>query len=182
VVAGAGVAWPFDSVGVVPGAADDAGVGAVPPWGVEVARAGDIGHDRSEELPGLVRGKGRVCGPAADDADGAQELDPAGVDAGFGGGLADQRRDGVVDEQVAVDLLADHVRAFGRQYRAGAAQAGFELVIAGFLFPPLSLASASGAVWSRNQRTPSTASQKQVSALLPFGCRGGAVQPTATSR
>jgi len=33
-------------------------------------------------------GKGRVCGPAADDPDGAQELDPVGVDVGFGGGVA----------------------------------------------------------------------------------------------
>jgi hypothetical protein len=31
VVAGGGVAGPFDSVGVMPGPADDAGVGAVPP-------------------------------------------------------------------------------------------------------------------------------------------------------
>jgi hypothetical protein len=42
-----------------------------------------------------------------------------------------------VGEQVAVDLLADHVRALGPQYRAGAAQAGLELIVAGFLFPPL---------------------------------------------
>src|SRR5258708_40340882 len=64
-------------------------------------------------------GKGRVSGPAADDADGAQEFDPVGVDAGFGGGLADQRRDGVVGEQVAVDLLADHVRAPARSTEPG---------------------------------------------------------------
>jgi hypothetical protein len=48
VVAGAGVAWPFDPVGVVPGSADDAGEGAVPPGWVEVARAGDAGHDRGQ--------------------------------------------------------------------------------------------------------------------------------------
>jgi hypothetical protein len=36
VVAGADVAGPFDSVGVVPGAADDAGVGAVPPAGLRL--------------------------------------------------------------------------------------------------------------------------------------------------
>src|SRR2546429_1608190 len=84
-------------------------------------------------------GKGRVCGPAADDADGPQELDPVGVDVGFGGRPADQRRDGVVGEQVAVDLLADHGGALGPQYRTGAAQAGFELVVAGFLLPPLAV-------------------------------------------
>ena len=58
----------------------------------------------------------RVSGPAADDADGPLELDPVRVDAGLGGGLADQGRDGVVGEQVAVDLLADHVRALGAQH------------------------------------------------------------------
>jgi hypothetical protein len=61
-VAGAGVGGPFDPVGVVPCAADDAGAGAVPPSGVEVARAGEAGHDRGERSPGLVRGKGRVSG------------------------------------------------------------------------------------------------------------------------
>ena len=44
--------------------------------------------------------------------------------------------DGVVGEQVAVDLLADHVRAFGPQHPAGAAQVGLELVVAGLVFPP----------------------------------------------
>ena len=56
-VAVAGVAGPFDPVGVVPGPADDAGVGAVPPGWVEVARPGDVGHDRGERSPGLVRGE-----------------------------------------------------------------------------------------------------------------------------
>src|SRR5215471_20846909 len=84
-------------------------------------------------------GKGRVSGPAAEDMDGAQELDPVGVDVGFGGGVADQRRDGVVGEQVAVDFLADHAGAFGPQDCTGPAQAGFELVVAGFLFPPLAV-------------------------------------------
>jgi hypothetical protein len=45
-------------------------------------------------------GKGRADGPA-DDADGAGEADPVGVDVGFGGGLADQRADRMVSQQVA---------------------------------------------------------------------------------
>jgi hypothetical protein len=57
VVADAGVTVSFDQVGVVPGAADDAWVGAVPPRGVEVARAGDVGHNRGEGPLGLVRGE-----------------------------------------------------------------------------------------------------------------------------
>src|SRR5215831_14032585 len=80
-------------------------------------------------------GKGRADGPA-DDADGAGELDPVGIDVGFGGGLADQRADRVVGEQVAVDLLADHARAAGPQDPAWAAQVRLELVVAGFVFPP----------------------------------------------
>src|SRR5262249_979441 len=84
-------------------------------------------------------GKGRVCGPAADDADGAQELDPVRVDVGFGGRPADQRRAGVIGARVAVDFLEDHGRALGPQPRAGPAQAGFELIIAGLLLPPLAV-------------------------------------------
>src|SRR5438552_17030090 len=79
----------------------------------------------------------RVSGPAADDAVGPLELDPVRVDAGLGGGLADQGRDGVVGEQVAVDLLADHVRALGAQHPPGAAQVGLELGIPGLMFPAL---------------------------------------------
>src|SRR6266536_4215669 len=68
-------------------------------------------------------GKGRrVSGTAADDPDGALEFDPVGVDAGFGGGAADEGGYGVVGEQVAVDFLADHVRAPGPQHLPGAAQ------------------------------------------------------------
>jgi hypothetical protein len=47
-VAGAGIAGPFHPVGVVAGAFDDAGVGAVPPLGVEVAVGGDVGRELGE--------------------------------------------------------------------------------------------------------------------------------------
>src|SRR5258707_1434909 len=79
----------------------------------------------------------RVGGPAADNADGALEFDPVGVDARFGGCLADQGADGVVGEQVAVDLLADHVRALGPQHPARAAQVGLQLLVPGLVLPPL---------------------------------------------
>src|SRR5215831_18733975 len=83
-------------------------------------------------------GKGRrVGGAAADDADGALELDPVGIDARFGGRLADQGTDRVVGEEVAVDFLADHVRALGPQHLPGAAQVGLELGVPGFVLPPL---------------------------------------------
>jgi len=78
-------------------------------------------------------GKGRVGDPAADDAHGALELDPVGVDVGLGGGPADQRADRVMGEQVAVDLLADHVRAFRAQHPARAPQVGLELVVTGLV-------------------------------------------------
>src|SRR5712691_4080942 len=80
---------------------------------------------------------GRVGGPAADDPDGPLELDPVRVDAGLGGGPADQGRYGVMGQQVAVDLLADHVRALGPQHPARPAQAGLELGVAGLMLPPL---------------------------------------------
>jgi hypothetical protein len=41
----------------VPGPADDARVGAVAAHGVEVARAGDIGHHRGQRAACLVRGE-----------------------------------------------------------------------------------------------------------------------------
>jgi len=79
-------------------------------------------------------GKGRrVSDLAADDAHGAQELDPVGVDVGFGGGPADQRADRVVGQQVAVDLLADRVRLLGSQDLARSAQVGLELLVAGLV-------------------------------------------------
>ena len=85
----------------------------------------------------MLRGKGRrVSGPAADDADGPLELDPVRVDARFGGGPADQGRQGVMSEQVAVDLLADHVRALGPQHLLRASQGRLELGIPGFMLPP----------------------------------------------
>ena len=52
----------------------------------------------------LLRGESRAGGPAADDADGALELDQVWVHSAGGGGLADQGADGVVGQQVAVDL------------------------------------------------------------------------------
>ncbi len=63
-------------------------------------------------------GKGRAGGPA-DDADGAGELDPIRIDVGFSGGLADQRANRVMSEQVAVYFLADHVWALERSARPG---------------------------------------------------------------
>jgi len=56
-------------------------------------------------------GKGRLVGDlAADHSDRAHEGDPVWVEFfGFGGSV-DQGSDGVVDEQVGVDLLGDHLR------------------------------------------------------------------------
>jgi hypothetical protein len=62
------VTGPFDPVGVVAGALDDPRVGPVPPFRVEVLRAGDVGHDlgqdtllalRGERPPGQRPGGGR---------------------------------------------------------------------------------------------------------------------------
>src|SRR2546430_7555469 len=80
-------------------------------------------------------GKSRARGPAADDADGPFELDPVRVDAGVRGGGADQGADGVVGEQVAPDLLPDHVRGFGAQDLSRAAEVGLELGVPGLVLP-----------------------------------------------
>ena len=56
-VAGAMVAGAFDAVGVVAGPLADPGVGPVPPPGVEVLVAGDVGHDRCEDAFLLLRGE-----------------------------------------------------------------------------------------------------------------------------
>ncbi len=50
------VAGSLDAVGVVAGSFDDAWVGPVAARGVEVALAGDVGPDRSEDVFVLVRG------------------------------------------------------------------------------------------------------------------------------
>jgi hypothetical protein len=114
VVAGAVLAGFLDAVGVVPGAFDDARVGALAPP-AEVLGGGDLGHDPVQDALALVRGESRVVGPAADNADGLLEFHPVRVDAGSGGGSADQRADRVMGEQVSPDLLPHHVRGLRAQ-------------------------------------------------------------------
>src|SRR5712691_419277 len=82
-------------------------------------------------------GKSRAGGPAADDADGSLELDPVGVDAGRGGGGADQGADRVVGQQVAPDLLFRQVRRLRAQDFPRAAEVGLELPVPGLAFPAL---------------------------------------------
>ena len=56
-------------------------------------------------------GKGRLVGDlAADHSDRANERDPVWVEFFWFGGRVDQGSDGVVDQQVGVDLLGDHLR------------------------------------------------------------------------
>ena len=83
------------------GPLDSPRVGPVPALRVEVLLPGDVGLDRGAEVFCLLRGKGRRADGPADDADGAGEADPVRVDVGFGGGLADQRADRMVSQQVA---------------------------------------------------------------------------------
>src|ERR1700677_3227129 len=96
---------------------------------------------RARIRPRWSGGKSRVSGPAADDADGALELDPVRVDAGVRGGCADQGADRVVGEQVSPDLLPDHVRGLRAQYLPRAAEAGLELLVPGLALPPLVVAA-----------------------------------------
>jgi len=137
-VADTGVGGCLDAVVVVLGAFDHPRVAAVAASGVEVASAGDVGHHFGQGSGLVLRGKGRRVGdPAADDAHGARELDPVGVDVGFGGRPADQGAERVMGQQVAVDFLADGVGLFRPQDLGGPAEVGFELVVAGLVFPPL---------------------------------------------
>src|ERR1022692_2495311 len=85
-------------------------------------------------------GKSRVSGPAADDADGPPELDPVRVNAGAGGGCADQGADRVVGKQVAPDLLPHHARRFGPEYFPRPSQVGLQLLVPGLVLPPLVVA------------------------------------------
>ena len=55
-MAGAVLAGFLDAVGVVAGALDDAGIGALAA-AVQPPRVGDLGHDPVQELLLLVRGK-----------------------------------------------------------------------------------------------------------------------------
>jgi hypothetical protein len=64
-------------------------------------------------------GKCRVGGPAAQDPDGALELDPVRVDACLGGCLADQGADGVVDQKVTVVSCRTRSEDCERSTRAG---------------------------------------------------------------
>jgi hypothetical protein len=89
-MAGAVVTGAFDAVEVVAGAFDDARVGAVPAPGVEVLFRVMPAMTASRMRFCCSGGKGRrVGGPAADDPDGALELDAVGVDVCLGGGPAD---------------------------------------------------------------------------------------------
>ena len=86
----------------MPGPAEDAGVGAVPPGGVEVARAGDVGHDPRRGITGP--GQGGKPGSAARRRmmrTVRMNLTRSGSISASVAALADQRRDGVVGEQVA---------------------------------------------------------------------------------
>lgn len=65
---------------------------------------------------GEPKGKGRSAGDrAAHDADRGQELDPVGGDPGGGGRDADQRRDGLVSEEVGPNLLSRQAGSVGPQ-------------------------------------------------------------------
>ena len=93
----------LDAVVVVADSFDHAGVGAVALlW---VGFSGDLGDDVGQDVFPLLRGESRHSGGgAADDAQGAGERDPVGVDVR---GLGDQVADGVVDQQPGPDLLDD---------------------------------------------------------------------------
>src|SRR5262245_10697397 len=76
-------------------------------------------------------GESRVGDPAADGADRSFELHPVRVDARAGRGGANQGADRVVGQEVAPDLLLNHVRGLRPQYPARAPEEGLELGVGG---------------------------------------------------
>jgi hypothetical protein len=53
---------------------------------------------------------------------------PVRIGVGVQGGLVPQRADGLVDQQVRIDLLGDALRGLGAQHRPWATLVGLELV------------------------------------------------------
>src|SRR5882724_11649129 len=83
-------------------------------------------------------GKGRrLRETTAHEADGALEFHPVGIDVSLGGGAADQRADRVMGEQIAIELLADHVRALRTQHPPRPPQIALELPVPCLILPPL---------------------------------------------
>jgi len=91
-----------------------------------------VGRASFQSLGGNV---GRACGGTAHDTQGAGETYPVGVEVGGLGGFGYQDGDGVVRGQPGPDLLVGQLGQPGAQHFAGSAQVGFELVVAGLVFP-----------------------------------------------
>src|SRR5689334_19678633 len=79
----------------------------------------------------------RPGGGAADQAQGLGEGDPIRVEIGGHGRLGGQRTDRMMDDQVGPDLLINEVGQPRAQHPTRPAQVGFQLVVRGFLLPPL---------------------------------------------
>ena len=107
-----GFAEFLDSILVVAGAFHRAGAGAVDAFGDD--QGGDlvqvVGQFAAQSSGGNVRRPGRGT---ADQAQGLGERDLVRVQVGGSGRLGDERADGVVHDQVAVDLLVDQVGQSG---------------------------------------------------------------------
>src|SRR5215218_707818 len=73
------------------------------------------------------------------DVQAAGKRQPVRVDLAVQGGLVHERADGVMDQQVRPDLLADPVGMAAAQHHPGAALMGLELIQRGLQLPPLGI-------------------------------------------
>ena len=94
--------------------------------GLRVISARTSGKAVAQSSGGKVR---RPGGGAADQAQGAGETDPVGIEVGGLGGAGDEHGQGVVHGQPGPDLLVGQVRQPRAQDPPGSAQVGLELIV-----------------------------------------------------
>lgn len=110
-MAGAVLPWFLDRLVVVAGALDDAGVAALAA-GVELLRAGDLGHDAVQDALPLVRGKAGLGLPVSGVPADFDQYGIVHFDLGAVGGQADS--DAEPPTSVTNDAPQDrHERAVG---------------------------------------------------------------------
>ncbi len=110
--------------------------GAQPAWGSRCRSTSVIAWRIA--LASRRGGKRGLAGHLAPrDVQGAGKRQPVRVHLGLQGGLVHEGADGVVDQQVRPDLLADPVGIAAAQHHSWAALMGLQLIQRGLRLPPL---------------------------------------------
>ena len=130
-------------------ALDDPRPGAQPAWGSKCRSA-----SATACWVALASRRGGKRGLAGDlapgDVQAAGKRQPVRVDLGVQGGLVHEGADGVVDQQVCPDLLADPVRIAAAEHHPGAALVGLELIQRGPSFHRWGYSADSSAAGARS--------------------------------